>query len=108
MILRRLRLPQNRMAYTKLLLQTCDTLLELVHASASVYELLLAGEKGMAFGADFNGHIALRRTGLIFGTARTFDRAFLVIGMDSGFHRQSFLSDHSKTVGKSEKIKSFP
>src|SRR5437762_14355015 len=35
------------------------TLIEAIHASRSVNQLLFAGEKGMASGADFNMQVAL-------------------------------------------------
>ena len=71
----------------ELLLEVCDSLLELIHTSAGVYKLLLAGEEGMALGADFNLHLAaLGGLGLYRFAACASDDAGLVIRMDSVFH----------------------
>lgn len=72
--------------FEKLFSDSCQTLLESVNTSACINEFLLAREEGMALGANFHSHIALRGTGLVLGTARTSDRAFFVIGMDSVLH----------------------
>jgi hypothetical protein len=70
-------------------LSTCvlKSLLELVNTSAHVNELLLAGEEGVALGANFYADLSalggLGRNGL---AACATDYTLFVIGMNSGFH----------------------
>ena len=71
----------------ELLLEVCQSLLELIHASACVNELLLAREEGVALGADINSEIAaLGGLGFNNFAACAFDLAHFVIRMDSVFH----------------------
>jgi hypothetical protein len=64
------------------------SLLEFVHAAAGIYQLLLACEERMAFGADFNSHFGAGLGGACFeSVAASADYVdFMVIGMDSFFH----------------------
>ena len=67
-----------------------QSLLELIHSTAGVNELLLTGKEGVALGADFNSHLtALGRTGGNSLTACTLDYDFLIVGMDSCLHFNS-------------------
>ncbi len=68
------------------LFHLCKTLLELIHTSAGIYELLLACIERMAFGADFHVHIALDGMRLNGRTAGTSDSSGFVFGMNSLFH----------------------
>ena len=61
-------------------------LVELIHATAGIDELLLAGIERMALGADFNRDVLLGAAGLDHGTAGAADGGGFVIGMDSGLH----------------------
>jgi hypothetical protein len=71
----------------RLLLESSDSLLELIHTSAGVNKLLLAGEERMALGANFNLDLAaLGGLGLYSFAACASDDAGLVIRMDSVFH----------------------
>ena len=71
------------------------TLLETVHASASIDELLLAGKEGVALGANFNLQFTLDRAALESVAASATNDALTVIGMDSFLHVISPLSNHS-------------
>ena len=66
------------------------TLVELVYASAGIYQLLLAGKERMALGANIHAKLAIGITlGRTSGEGLTASAAnlyFLVIGMDSSFH----------------------
>ena len=62
------------------------TALELINTSAAVNKLLLAREKRMAFGANFNTHVTLCGSGLDNFSASAGDRTFLIVGMDSFLH----------------------
>ena len=64
-----------------------ELLLETIYTSAGIHEFLLAREKRMALGANFNTDIALGRTGLDYLAAGTSDRSLLVVGVDSFLHR---------------------
>ena len=78
-----------------LLLGRSKSLLELVNTSAGVNKLLLAGEEGMALGADINSQLAaLGGSGFHSLAACTTDGANFILGMDSVFHcfKPSFLS----------------
>ena len=71
----------------KLLLESSNSLLELINASAGVNKLLLTGEEGVALGANVNSLLAaLGGSGLYNLTARATNGANLVIRMDSVFH----------------------
>ena len=76
-----------RLKPKKLLSNALESLLELINTSACINKLLLAGEEGVALGADFNSHLAtgggLGGNGLAAGAA---DNALFVLRMDSGFH----------------------
>ena len=61
-------------------------LLELVDASAGVYDLLLAGVEGMALGADINSKFLLGGAGLEGFTAYAANHGLAVIGMDVLLH----------------------
>ena len=71
----------------ELLSDSSQSLLELVHATACIDKLLLAGVEGMALGADFNTHLAtLGRARNDSLTACALDDALNVLGMDSVLH----------------------
>src|SRR5262245_7372265 len=68
-------------------------LAEAVHAAGLIEQLLLAGEEGVAVGADVEVHLAIARAGLERGarrplgaTAVAVERAGLVNRMDPGLH----------------------
>ena len=63
-----------------------ETLLEAIHASAGVHQLLLARKEGVALGADFNLQFRLGRTGLKRLTAHATDDGLAIFGMDLIFH----------------------
>ena len=65
------------------------TLLEAVHTSASVHQLLLARVERMALGANVNAHLLLDRAGLKGLAADAANDRLAVIRMDlflHGFH----------------------
>ena len=65
------------------------TLLEAVHTSASVHQLLLARVERMALGANVDAHLLLDRAGLKGFAADAANNALAVIRMDlflHGFH----------------------
>jgi hypothetical protein len=64
-------------------------LLEALHPSGGIDELLLAGEERMALRADFHLEVAKRRAGLENISADAGDGGTLVVGMDAFFHRKS-------------------
>ena len=71
----------------RLLLESSDSLLELIHTSAGVNKLLLTGEERMALGANFNFDLAaLGGLGLYGFAACASDDALFVLRMDSLFH----------------------
>jgi hypothetical protein len=71
----------------RLLLESSDSLLELIHTSAGVNKLLLTGEERMALGANFNFDLAaLGGLGLYGFAACASDDAGFVLRMDSLFH----------------------
>lgn len=63
-----------------------ELFLESVNASARIYQLLFAGEEGVALGTDFNADVVLRRTRGNFISANAFDDGFFILGMYSVFH----------------------
>ncbi len=69
-----------------LLLHLCKTLLELVNASAGIYEFLLTCIERMALGADFNVHITLYGVSLNACTTSTSDGSYFVLGMNTVLH----------------------
>src|SRR5208337_1384138 len=71
--------------------------LEALDAACSVYKFLLAGEEGVATGADFDAqHIALDGGTRLEGMpASAMDGNGVVIGVDPGFHEFSNLSGRS-------------
>lgn len=62
------------------------TLLETIHASTRIYQLLTAGKEGVALGADFNLELALYRAALEGFAASAAHDAFAIIGMDIALH----------------------
>jgi len=64
-----------------------ELLLETIYTSAGIHEFLLAREKRMALGANFNTDVALGRTGFDYLAAGTSDSSLLIVGMDSFLHR---------------------
>ena len=71
----------------RLLLESSDSLLELIHTSAGVNKLLLTGKERMALGANFNFDLAaLGGLGFYGLAACTSDDALFVLRMDSLFH----------------------
>ena len=66
-----------------------ETLLEAVNASAGIDQLLLAGEEGVALGANFNLELALHGTRLKRLTAYATDDGLAIFGMDLFFHALS-------------------
>src|SRR3984885_10272016 len=76
-------------------------LLETLHATGGIDQLLLAGEKGMATGAYFDAnHLSLDgRAGLKRATAGAVHLYGMVIGMDSFFHEKLL------SAGRSARIK---
>ena len=71
----------------ELLLEVCQSLLELIHTSACINELLLAREEGVALGADINSEIAaLGGLGFNNFATCTSDGAGFILRMDSVFH----------------------
>ena len=66
-----------------------ETLLEAIHASAAVHQLLLAGVEGVALGANFDLQFALHRTRLKRLTAHATDDGLAIFGMDLFFHALS-------------------
>ena len=70
-----------------LLVESFESLLELINTSACINKLLLAGEEGMALGANFNSNLAslcgLCNNGL---AACALDYALFVLGLNSFFH----------------------
>ena len=70
-----------------LLLEVFESLLELVNTSACINKLLLAGEEGMALGANFNSDLAsLGGLGNNGFAACALDHALFILGLDSFFH----------------------
>ena len=63
-----------------------QTLLEFINTPACIDKLLLAGKERMAFGANFNTDIALRRLRFHNLAASAGDGALLVLRMNSLFH----------------------
>ena len=62
-------------------------LVEAVHATSRVDQLLLAREEGVAFRANFYVQVILaRRAGLELMAAGAMHIDFIVVGMDSLFH----------------------
>ena len=76
-----------RLKPKKLLSNALESLLELINTSACINKLLLAGEEGVALGADFNFDLrALSGLGGYSLAACATDYALFVIRMNSGFH----------------------
>ncbi len=72
---------------SELLLEVLDSLLELVNTSACINKLLLAGEEGVALGANFDGNLAsLSGLGNNGFAACASDHALFVLGLNSFFH----------------------
>ena len=63
-----------------------ETLLEAIHTSAAVHQLLLAGKEGMALGANFNLQFGLGGTGFERLAAHATDDRLTVLGMDLFLH----------------------
>ena len=72
---------------TILLLEVLESLLELINTSACINKLLLAGEEGVALGANFDSDLAslggLSNNGF---AACASDYALFVLGLNSFFH----------------------
>jgi xanthine/uracil/vitamin C permease (AzgA family) len=75
-----------------LLLQT-KLSVELINASAGVYQLLLAGVKGVTLGADFDLDVLFCAPRLNDLSASAPDRRLLIVGMYPFLHNCSPLSD---------------
>ena len=63
-----------------------ETLLEAIHASAAVHQLLLAGVEGVALGANFDLQLGLDGAGFERLTAHATDGRLAIFGMDLLFH----------------------
>ena len=63
-----------------------EPLLEAIHTSASVNQLLLPGVERMTFGANIHLHLFLRGTSFKCFTAYAANDAFAVLGMDVFLH----------------------
>ena len=63
-----------------------ETLLEAIHTSAAVHQLLLAGKEGMALGANFNLQFRLGGTGFERLAAHATDDRLAILGMDLFLH----------------------
>ena len=61
-------------------------LLEAIHASARIYQLLLAGEERMALGADIDAQFLLGRAGFKSLAANETDDRLAVLRMYALFH----------------------
>ncbi len=61
-------------------------LVEAADPSASVHHLLLSGEKGVTFGANFNPDVLLRGTGFDHIAAGAANGGLLIIGVQSCLH----------------------
>ena len=79
------RAEKLRLALSAYRLQTV-ALLEAIHASARVHQLLLASEERMALGANFNSQFRLGGAGLKRFTADAANRRLLILRMDALFH----------------------
>ena len=62
------------------------TLLELLDAACAVDELLLAREKRVAAGADFDADRGFRGTRMNHVSTKASDRGFLIFGVNLIFH----------------------
>ena len=63
-----------------------EALLEAIHATAAVHQLLLAGEEGVALGANFNPQFLLGGAGFKGFAAHAAHDGLLVLGMDLFLH----------------------
>ena len=63
-----------------------ETLLEAIHTSTCINQLLLSCIEGMALGADIHLHFLLGGAGFEGFTAYAANNALAVFGMDSFFH----------------------
>ena len=71
----------------KLLVQTLQSLLELVNSTARIYELLLTGKEGMALGTNFNSHFAALGASCGYGLAAcALDDHFFILRMNTVLH----------------------
>ena len=79
---------KKRTTVVVLLMHKSDaiTLLEAIDTAAGIYQLLLAGEEGMALGTNFNAQILLGGTGLEDIAANTGYGSLLVLRMNALFH----------------------
>ena len=81
-----------RQLVKRLLLEICQSLLELVNTSTCIDKLLLAGVEGVALGADFNSDFAaLRRLRDDSFAASAANYGFLVLRVKTFLH----IYDHS-------------
>ena len=71
-------------------------LVEAVHTSTGVNQLLLAGVERVTLGADFDLDILLGRSRLDHRPAGATDRGLLIVGMDAFSQCCSPLSIHKK------------
>jgi len=70
----------------KQLLTQAEFSVELVNASAGIYQFLFACIKGVTLGADFYFDILLRASRFNNFSASALDSRLLVVGMDPFFH----------------------
>ena len=63
-----------------------ETLLEAIHASTGIDQLLTAGVEGVALGANFDLQLALDGAGFERLTAHATDGRLAIFGMDLLFH----------------------
>ena len=62
---------------------------EALDAAGGIYQLLLAGEEGMAGGANLNLYILDGRTGLYYIPAGAANFSRFILGMNLRFHNKS-------------------
>ena len=79
--------PVERVDGRELLLGSSQSSLELIHATADIDELLLAGGEGVALGANFHANLgALGGAGGHGCAASALNDALVVLRMDAVFH----------------------
>jgi hypothetical protein len=76
---------------------------ELVNATAGIDQFLLAREKGVTLGADFDLNILFGGAGLDDLPARAFYRGLLIVGMDAFFHLPVHLSPDGIRGGRGKR-----
>ena len=81
------RLPIRCVFVSELLVESFESLLELINASACINKLLLAGEEGVALGANFDSDLASLCGLCNYGLAAcALDNALFVLGLNCFFH----------------------